>query len=345
MKHANKPANKLAPAIVATLLVTVAGTAAAQSSVQMYGVLDVWAGRSESSGSGPATRVANSGGLQTSFWGFAGTEDLGGGLKTIFALEGYILPDTGLGGRTATDALFARNAYVGLQGSAGELKLGRVLNPLFVATALSNPFGGSIRLGPLLMQAWLPPSRTVYGDTSWDNAIVYTTPVVGGLKVATYVSLGETALGTSAHNLGATTSYDHGPWFATVSGQRVRIGPGMASIGETEQKTWFAGGSYNAGVAKVFASLGGSNNVAPDSHTRTGQAGVAVPAGRGSVLLSWAQTRNSVPGLTDTRRNTGAVGYDYFASKRTDFYAVVQADKLSTANFAKTYAVGMRLKY
>ncbi len=345
MKQANKPARAVLAAVALTGLAGLTATATAQSAVQMYGVLDVWAGRSQTTAAGPATQVANSGGLQTSFWGFAGTEDLGGGLRTIFALEGYILPDTGVGGRTPTDAMFARNAYVGLQGSAGELKLGRVLNPLFVSTALANPFGGSIRLAPLLNHAWAAPLRTVYGDTSWDNTLMYTAPAMAGLKVATYASLGETAQGASAHNLGATANFDHGPWFATVSGQRVRIGPGMTSIGETEQKTWFAGGSYNAGVAKLFASLGGSNNVRPDSHTRTGQAGVSVPAGQGSVMVSWAHTRTGAPGLAATRRNTGAVGYDYFASKRTDLYVVVQTDKLSTANFAKTYAVGMRLKY
>lgn len=337
-------------AALALLLASAGGAvsaqSSAQSSVQMYGVLDMWAGRAETSAGGPAATVVNSGGLQTSFWGFGGTEDLGDGLKAIFAVEGYLLLDTGAGGRTATDALFSRNAYIGLQGAAGEIKIGRVLNPLFVATAQSNPFGGSIRLAPLLAHLWsIPMGRTVYGDTSWDNAISYTTPMLGGFKLATYISLGETRFGTRTNNLGATASYQQGPWMATLSAQRVRVGPGLASIGPSEQRTWFAGGSYNFGIAKLFASWDTANNRAPDGKGRTAQAGVAVPAGPGSVLLSWAQTRSSGAGLADTRRDTGALGYNYFLSKRTELYAVFQNDKLSTASLGKTYAVGMRLRY
>jgi predicted porin len=334
------------PAALALLLAGAAGAASAQSSVQVYGVLDMWAGRSETSAGGPASSVVNSGGLQTSYWGFGGTEDLGTGLKAIFAVEGYIQLDTGAGGRTPTDALFARNAYVGLQGAAGEIKIGRVLNPLFVATAQSNPFGGSIRLAPLLAQVWsIPMSRTVYGDTSWDNAISYTTPVSGGFKLATYVGLGETKFGTRTNNVGSTVSYEQGPLMATLTAQRVRVGPGLATIGQSEQKTYFAGASYNFGVAKLFASWDTANNRAPDGKGKTAQAGVSVPSGPGNILLSWAQTRNTAAGLADTRRDTGALGYDYFLSKRTELYAILQTDKLSTANLGETYAVGMRLKY
>lgn len=341
-----KTSQTLSAPALALLLAGASGMASAQSSVQVYGLLDMWTGHSETSAGGPAANVANSGGLQTSYWGFGGTEDIGAGLKAIFAVEGYLLLDTGAGGRTATDALFSRNAYVGLQGVAGEIKIGRVLNPLFVATAQSNPFGGSIRLAPLLAQIWsIPMARTVYGDTSWDNAVSYTTPVLGGFKLATYAGLGETSFGTRTNNLGATASYDQGPWMATVSVQRVRIGPGLATIGKTEQKTYFAGTSYNFGVAKVFASWDTANNIVPDGRGKTAQAGVSIPSGPGSILLSWAQTRSSAAGVADTRRDTGALGYDYVLSKRTELYAIVQTDKLSSATLAKTYALGMRLKF
>lgn len=332
--------------LAVALLLAAAGAASAQSSVQMYGVLDMWAGRSETSAGGPASSVVNSGGLQTSYWGFGGTEDLGAGLKAIFAVEGYLLLDTGTGGRSSTDALFARNAYVGLQGAAGQLKIGRVLNPLFVATAQSNPFGGSIRLAPLLAQVWsVPMGRTVYGDTSWDNALAYSTPAVGGFKLTTIVSLGETRFGTRTNNFGATATYEQGPWMATLTAQRVRVGPGLATIGESEQRTYFAGTSYNFGVAKLFASWNTANNMVERGKGKTAQAGVSLPAGPGNVLLSWAQTRNTGAPLADTRRDTGALGYSYLLSKRTELYAVFQHDKLSNASAGKTYALGMRLKY
>jgi predicted porin len=58
------------------------------------------------------TRVI-SGGMNTSRWGLRGSEDLGGGLKAVFNLEGGILMDTG----AQDGALFKRQANVGLEGA------------------------------------------------------------------------------------------------------------------------------------------------------------------------------------------------------------------------------------
>lgn len=319
--------------------------ASAQES-RFYGVLDMWAGRSETSAGGPASTVVNSGGMQTSFWGWSGAEELGGGMKAIYAVEGYLQLDTGMAGRTPTDALFSRNAYVGLQGSAGELKIGRILNPLFVATAQANPFGGSIRFAPLLAQVWsIPMGRTVSGDTSWDNAVSYTTPALGGFRLAGYAGLGETAFGTSTNNAGATLSFGNGPAQLHLSLQRARVGPGLATIGRSEQRSAFAGGSFDLGMAKLFASYGRARGRAPDTLARTAQAGVSIPAGKGNILFSWARTNAVAAGRADTRRDTGAAGYDYFLSKRTDLYALTQVDRLAGANTARTHALGIRHRF
>jgi len=341
-----KSTRKLPYCATALCLASLAGAASAQTSTQLYGLLDIWSGRSQTSAGGPASTVVNSGGMQTSFWGWGGIEELGNGLKAVFAIGGYLQPDTGMAGRTATDALFSRNAYVGLQGSAGELKIGRLLNPLFVATAQVNPFGGSIRFAPLLAQVWsLPMGRAVSGDTSWDNALSYTTPAMGGFRFAGYTGLGETGFGTSTNNIGATLSYSGGPALFYWSVQRVRVGPGLAAIGRSEQKTGFAGGSYDFGGIRLYASFGTARSHAPDATARTGQIGMSADAGKGKVLLSWARTNNDAAGKADTKRDTGAAGYDYFLSKRTDLYAVIQADRLSTAETAKTYAVGVRHRF
>jgi predicted porin len=341
-----KTASNLALPAAVMILGGAAGAAAAQSPVQLYGVLDVWAGRAQTSAGGPATTVLNSGGMQTSYWGVGGAEDLGRGMKAVFAVEAYLQPDTGAAARSPTDALFSRNAYVGLQGAAGEVKMGRILNPLFVATAQSNPFGGSIRLAPLLGQLWSAPmGRAVYGDTSWDNAIAYATPRFGGVKLAAYVGFGETRFGTGTNNAGATASYERGAVAATLSVQRVRVGPGLDKVGQSAQQSRFAGGSYALGFAKLFASVNLADSAWPGMQARTVQAGVLVPAGPGNVLLSWAQTRNSAAPVAGVRRDTGAAGYTYPLSKRTELYTVLQTDKLRTANFAKTAAAGMRLKY
>jgi predicted porin len=318
----------------------------AQSSAQIYGVLDVWAGGSKTSGSGPSVASVNNGGMQTSFWGVGGSEDLGGGLKTIYAIEGYLQLDTGAAGRSATDAMFARNAYVGVSGTCGEIKLGRLLNPLFVATALTNPFGGSIRFAPLLAQIWsVPMGRAVSGDTSWDNTIAYTTPAVNGLKMAGYLGLGETAFGTGTKNTNATLSYSGGALYVTATAQEVKVGPGLARIGTASQRTYYAGGAYDLNVAKLYASYATADSAQPDKKAKTAQIGVALPAGAGNFMLSWAQTKTKAPGTPDVKRDTGAVGYDYNLSRRTDLYAVAQYDKLDSANGASTFGLGIRHKF
>lgn len=323
----------------------VANGAHAQSTMQMYGVLDVWAGRSEISASEPAGTVVNNGGMQTSYWGWAGSENLGGA-KAIYVVEGYLQVDTGAVARTPTDAMFARNAFVGLQGRAGELKIGRMLNPLFVATAASNPFGGSIRLGPLLGQIWSPQmGRAVAGDTSWDNVVSYTTPKLAGFTLAVLAGLGETTFGTSAHNLGATLSYVRGRTVIYANAQRVRIGPGLSAIGQSEQKTCFLGGSYDFGSVKLYGSYDTANSTMPALKARTGQLGALVPASTGSIMLSWARTQATGVDARARRRNTGAIGYDYPLSLRTELYAVAQVDRLADANRARTYATGIRLRF
>jgi hypothetical protein len=65
---------------------------------------------------GSSTSIAN-GGISPSIWGFRGSEDLGGGLKANFNLEGHFAADTGAAGGNGTTgaaALFRRQSNVGL---------------------------------------------------------------------------------------------------------------------------------------------------------------------------------------------------------------------------------------
>lgn len=329
--------------LTATLAIGV--SACAQTAPQVYGVLDLWGGRSQASGE-PATATVGNGGMQTSFWGFGGAEPLGGGTRAIYAIEGYLQVDTGAAGRTPTDAIFARNAFVALQGAAGELKLGRILNPLFVATAQANPFGGSIRLAPLLAQIWSPQmGRAVSGDTSWNNVVSYTTPALGSVRLAVLTGLGETSYGAAAHNLNATLNYSAGRTALVASTQRVRVGPGLAAPGKSEQRTYFVGGSHDLGRVKLFGSYDLAASDRPDLRARTAQAGVAIVAGMGSIMASWARTRIDGSSALPARRDTGAAGYDVPLSKRTDVYAVAQCDKLTGNAGARTYALGIRHRF
>jgi predicted porin len=89
------------------------GAAHAQSQVQVYGIVDAAVGQYGSVATGPSVATTevkgvHHGGLTTSFLGFRGTENLGGGLSAKFQIESFLQSDTGSSGRNATDAFWSR---------------------------------------------------------------------------------------------------------------------------------------------------------------------------------------------------------------------------------------------
>ena len=116
--------------IALATLAAVSGTAFAQSTVTLYGVVD--AGITK----GATTTTFTGGGINgTSRLGVKGTEDLGGGLSAVFQIE------TGLNsGKEAASSLGDRGAFVGLAGAFGTVTLGSsVLTPSFYARAATDP--------------------------------------------------------------------------------------------------------------------------------------------------------------------------------------------------------------
>ncbi|MCA3184904.1 MAG: porin, partial [Cupriavidus sp.] len=102
-----------------------ASSAMAQSSVTLYGQVDSYIGTTRTPGSA-RSYIVGGGGMQTSYWGIKGTEDLGGGTKAIFDLNAFLRVDTGKGGSYDGEPFFARNAYVGMENSSyGTVRLGR----------------------------------------------------------------------------------------------------------------------------------------------------------------------------------------------------------------------------
>ena len=119
-------------------------TAQAQSSVEIYGTLDMavdTTDRTAGVSSVLPSRVGRQERLAPSMssisaLGFRGTEDLGGGLKASFVLEMQPTPDTGTLGNDGRT--WGRQAYVSLTTPYGEVRLGRQYAPFFYAKAFST---------------------------------------------------------------------------------------------------------------------------------------------------------------------------------------------------------------
>ena len=130
---------------VLAVLALISGAAAAQSAVVLYGNVDLGLlTQNHSPAGGSSTSIAN-GGSSPSIWGFRGSEDLGGGLKANFNLEGHFAADTGAAGGNATTgvaALFRRQSNVGLSSAdLGTLTLGNQYSPAILAFAATDPRG------------------------------------------------------------------------------------------------------------------------------------------------------------------------------------------------------------
>lgn len=337
--------------IAAAVLTMLAGAASAQSSVQLMGTTDIYAGGIRMSGDAGRRTVVNSGGLTTSWFGVKGTEDLGGGLKANFALTTFIQVDTGNQGRFANDPFFSRDANVSLQGGFGTLQLGRGLAPNFLPTVIFNPFGDSFTFSPLVLHANVPLfngtgwAATTPSDTGWANQIIYSTPRFGGLSANFHYQFGEVQNSNGPHNAGFNLLYFNGPFAATMFYERDQISnPGApAPFATADTKTdWMVGASYDAGFAKGFLTYGRAKSDRLVPEAKTVSLGASIPAGgTGKVLVGGAKTRVT-PGNT---RTTWTVGYDYNLSKRTDVYAMLMRDKITTFVSGTSYGFGIRHRF
>ena len=355
-------------AAVAGLLA--AGAAAhAQSSVQLYGQVDTWVGNQKFPGQQNAWQVSG-GGMSTSYWGLKGSEDLGGGYKAIFTLEDFFLPQNGNYGRFTGDTFFSRNAYVGIESPYGTVTAGRLTTQLFISTILFNPFSDSYEFSPMVWHTFLGntaiPSGATYttdtgvvGDSGWNNAVQYSTPDFNGLSGSVMYGLGNTAGDNGAKKWSAQFLYFHGPFAATGVFQYVNFNnvpgdlenpPSVAFGGSVvpfkSQYVGQFGASYDLKFVKFYGQYMYTHNdqIAGSSwHVNTEQGGVTVPVGPGTVMASFAYSRDA--GGLDQTRKTWALGYDYPLSKRTDVYAAYMNDRLSGLSDGNTFGAGIRAKF
>lgn len=343
----------LAVACLALPAAAAPSLASAQTSVKLYGLYDAFVGYTKSNGASKV--VVDSSGMSTSYWGVGGSEDLGGGLKAVFAAEAFIRNDTGQAGRYDGDPYFARNSYVGLSGNFGQVLLGRNTTPYFLSTIIFNPFADSFTFSPMVLNTFIGGGNTiVQGDTGTSNSIRYTTPAWNGLSLDVVASAGsELATGPRKQGRMADVAlfYFNGPWSATAVVRKLYLDPSEAV--SSNQLDWQLGGAYDFGAFKLYAQyqqLKLSTSGADDAKTKTGQIGVSVKAGAGNVLASYVRTKYENMPDAGEKRNTGAIGYDYFLSKRTDVYAMLYMNNVSsTSSFAgdkdRTLGLGIRHQF
>ncbi|WP_311222708.1 MULTISPECIES: porin [unclassified Acidovorax] len=324
-------------------------SAHAQSSVTLTGLTDAFVGSMKMAGDANRRSVVDSGGMTTSWFGFKGTEDLGGGLKANFQLTSFIKVDTGTQGRFANDSFFSRDANVSLSGDFGSVMLGRWMAPNFLPSVVGNPFGDSFVLSPLMLHKDVPLFNgsgwraMTPSDTGWSNQVVYSTPKFGGLSANIQYQFGEQPGQGGKNNVGANFFYFGGPLTLTGFYENADIANPVNALLPNNHKYWMLLGAYDFGMVKPFLSYGEKKiSDAADTKGKTMQVGASAPIGNGKLLAEWVKTEWSTP---DVNRKTFSIGYDYFLSKRTDVYAVLMNDKITNQRSGNSAGVGVRHRF
>lgn len=168
-------------------LVIAAAIAVMSSSVlanaTVYGVLDASVHNiSKASATGDSTALVDSA-VVSSLIGFRGSEDLGGGLRAVFQIEGDVQTNNG---GTHQSGVFRRGAYTGIAGGFGEVTLGLRLNPVIAGHSALMPLSGNSFTSTLA-------SAFGYADFYTKNAITYTTPTTKGFRAQIQHGLTNTA--------------------------------------------------------------------------------------------------------------------------------------------------------
>lgn len=311
--------------LIALAAVAATGVAMAQSSVTLYGVADVAVGYNSDKGPNRLAEKTTAARANSTFnngnsrIGFRGVEDLGGGLKANFQFEQGVNLANG-----ATDAnTFQRQAWVGLSGGFGTLRLGRQLTPSFHGIAAWEITGTANYSVVANQFGWA-------GVGSRDDALIqYITPDFGGFKAHLGYVLEDNRGGDEKYDLALV--YANGPFAAALTYNDTGNGKGNGSIGA----------SYDFRFAKIAASYFdghyNNNSAAPYDGFSVG---LALPIGD-KFSLAVDAARNSEFKDTDV-----VVEGKYALSKRTFVYAMYLNDGDKFSRYSDTgknnFSVGLR---
>lgn len=312
--------------------------AQAQSSVTLYGLVDTYVEyRTHVNATGDAVWLlgtpagaTGSGGMNTSRWGLRGSEDLGGGLKAIFNLESELSPDTGAGN---PNALFGRQAWVGLEGGFGRLIAGRSYSTTYDFMLPFDPMG----YAPI--SSWGTSGSASGGRadgmiTGISNQLKYRS-TFSGFSVGASYGFGEQATSTSdsaTYNLGLSYKIGGLGLVATAERQNGNTTT-TAPIGRNKRTTVHLGASYEFGPVKLFVA-GRDYKLDPiastvDNKSTTVWVGAAykITAPLTLTLAHYMQdiksgTRAGTATPTSSDPSMTVLRARYALSKRTDLYAV-----------------------
>lgn len=325
--------------LIALAVLAASGAAMAQSSVTLFGIVDTGIGYvNKSNAAGDNKYGMYNSGNATSRIGFRGVEDLGGGLKAGFWLEGEIFADNGGSGLD-----FKRRSTVQLEGGFGELRLGRdqvagynkpSSYDVFGQTGIGQFYGWSdwATMGLTAAGATVNSITADAAGVRSDNLISYYTPNFSGFKGGLSYGFDEKTSGQykSGQYIGGHIAYDNGPLSVTLGADQRKLSAGVTvpTVGtgviNAKKQMLTLGASYDFGVVKLsgLAQQAKYKYEAGDSDKFNSYAlGVSAPVGAAGVVK--AQYALYDQKAIESKTHQLSVGYDHNLSKRTAVYGIV----------------------
>lgn len=311
--------------------------AQAQSSIQMFGILD--SGLTYVSNVGGHSKIAATDGIQRSnFFGIQGTEDLGGGRQAMFRLENYFSVNTG----AIAGSAFFTDTQLGIRDrSLGQLTAGRQYD-----------FGANLVRYIACLECGIYVVENADLDRAagdhLSNTIQYKSPNYAGLTFGAMYGFGQDATGST--NLGrsysALVQYENGPFSGAVMTTNINGSPvSTTSIGAPlffgvqtsknstvyvdQRRIFGVGASYKFGLLSAMAMYTNTRFTLGSEHStdQVFRAGVTYLA-RPDVLFAFMEAYDR---LDDSRWYSSYASVSYLFSKRTRAYVDVAYQKATGA--------------
>jgi predicted porin len=370
---------KLAAIAVAGAFALPLAAEAQTAQVTLYGRANMDLEFVKASGPGAAdgststvTRVSSN----SSRFGLRGTEALGGGLTAFFQVENSVNWDGN--GASNANTIANRETFVGLQGSFGQVWLGRSLSPYDDTTPIwaAGPYNYNTGLFNN-SSLWANNSNAIGGehiggyDDRYSNSIRWNSPTWSGFTAEVQIASQE----NTGHGwlFAPGFFYNNGPIQAGLTYARhdkIRCynaaGTSYAPCGAASGITGLAAkddaitiaGSYDFGVAKVALMYEYLKYETPTGDLKRPMWGISstIPMGGGLIYVYYgnagdgkgdasdSETRiNSLVHGADSGSQNFEIGYRYDLSKRTSLnagYVYIKNDARANYSFnVNGYAV------
>jgi predicted porin len=261
---------------------------------------------------------------------FGVVEDLGGGMAAYgtlnhrFKLTDGTLNPGGNASNISSTSQHYRNAFMGLRGGFGDVRLGRHLGSLQDLNGNYDAFGTDYLAST--HTGGINANVRNNGQISYRNSF-------GGLSFMAHIAPGENQTaaggGTVERPMGMNVRFQGGPVDLGVAYDR----------NQADQKTTGVYGAFMLGATKLTAQFEKGDTAADD--VKRWSVGAKIPMGNAALMAGYTK-------WSDEETNKVGLGVEYNLSKRTQTYATLGklgGDAPSSTAKKARYEVGVTHKF